>query len=145
MRVALYMLNNYYEQTYKHICILFKFSTLRWNSAPFQYENSLSRYVDFHYKEKMVVRLSYLYNGNSHTGKTTSLYWNGPQIPANRKCPHLHTQYHVLAYCQLHPQKQILLTFQGSGFEISFANLWQLSFPHQCVVDTITVKSHPSM
>ena len=28
------------------------------------------------------IRPSYIYNGNSYTGKTTSLYWDGPQIPA---------------------------------------------------------------
>ena len=34
---------------------------------------------DFHDKDKTVVRPSYLYNGNTYTGKTTSLYWDGPQ------------------------------------------------------------------
>ena len=47
----------------------------QWNQGPPQYIDCLSRYGDFHYKDKTVVRLSYLYNGNRHTGKTTSLYW----------------------------------------------------------------------
>ena len=33
---------------------------------------------DFHYKDKTVVRPSYLYNGNLCTGKPASSYWNGP-------------------------------------------------------------------
>ena len=40
---------------------------------------SLSRYRDFNYVDKMVVRPSSLYNVNPYTGKTTSLYWEGPQ------------------------------------------------------------------
>ena len=34
----------------------------------YQYSNS-------HYKDETVIRPSYLYNGNFHMGKTTSLYW----------------------------------------------------------------------
>ena len=45
--------------------------------APSQYRDDLSRYGDFHYKEKMIVRPSFLYNGNPHTAKTSS-YWEGP-------------------------------------------------------------------
>ena len=30
-------------------------------------------------KRRWVVRPSYLYNGNAYTGKTVSLYWNGPR------------------------------------------------------------------
>ena len=33
------------------------------------------RYMDFHYKDKTVMRLSYLYNGNPQTRTMTSLYW----------------------------------------------------------------------
>ena len=32
-----------------------------------QYKNRLSRYGDFHYKDKTAARPSYLYNGNSYT------------------------------------------------------------------------------
>ena len=46
-----------------------------------QYKDSLSMYVDFPYKDKMVVRPSYLYNGNSYSCNMTSLYWDGPLIP----------------------------------------------------------------
>ena len=31
-------------------------------------------YGDSHYKDKMVVKQFYLYNGNPYTGKTVSLY-----------------------------------------------------------------------
>ena len=44
----------------------------------FQYKDYLSMYRDFHYKDKIVMRLSHLYNGNSYTGKMTSLYLNSP-------------------------------------------------------------------
>ena len=37
-------------------------------------KTGLPRYRYYHYKDKTVVRPSYLYNGNSYTGKTTSLY-----------------------------------------------------------------------
>ena len=41
-----------------------------------QHEDSLSRYGFFHYKDKTVVTLSYLYNGNPYTGKTIfKLIW----------------------------------------------------------------------
>ena len=43
------------------------FSTETW--APSQYKDLLSRYMDFHYEDKTVVRPSYHPNGNSQTGK----------------------------------------------------------------------------
>ena len=43
----------------------------------FQYKDHLSRYREFPYKDKMVVRPSYLYNGNSTAATRSSLYWNG--------------------------------------------------------------------
>ena len=48
--------------------------------APFQYKDHLYWYGDFHYKDKTVMRPSYLYNDNPYTGKTTSLYWGDPLI-----------------------------------------------------------------
>ena len=41
-------------------------------------KDSLPRYGDFHYKNKTILKPSYIYNGNSFTGKTTFLYWDGP-------------------------------------------------------------------
>ena len=38
------------------------------------------RYGDSHVKDKMVSQPSYLKHGDTYTGKTTSLYWDGPQI-----------------------------------------------------------------
>ena len=45
----------------------------------FQYEDSLSQYMESHYKEKMVMRLSYLYNGNPYSGKMEFLYQTAPR------------------------------------------------------------------
>ena len=39
----------------------------------FQYKNCLSMFTDYHYIDKIVMRLSYLYDGNSYSGKTISL------------------------------------------------------------------------
>ena len=41
--------------------------------GPFQYKYGLPRYGDSRYKDKAVVRPSYLYNGNSYTGRTRCL------------------------------------------------------------------------
>ena len=42
----------------------------------------------FHYKDKTFVRPSYLYNGNSYTGKMISLYWVRPLLV--RKSDYFH-------------------------------------------------------
>ena len=42
-----------------------------------------TRYRNFHYKEKTVRGLSYLYNGNSYTGKTVWSYWKSGKIFAH--------------------------------------------------------------
>ena len=60
--------------------------------ALFQYKDHLSRYGYFHYKDKTVVRPSYLYKGNSYTGKTGSLYRRptGPGLKKSHlKCVHM--------------------------------------------------------
>ena len=48
--------------------------------APSQYKGSFFTYWDFCYKDEVVGRLSYLYNGDPYTGKMTSLYWQGPHV-----------------------------------------------------------------
>ena len=75
--------------------------------ATFQCEKRLFRYGNFHDKDKTVMRLVYLYNGNPYTGKTTSLYWDGPQNPS-----YLHGQLcqwliSITIYCSLHYFKVI--------------------------------------
>ena len=35
-------------------------------------------YRNSHYKDNIIMRLPYLYNGNSYTGKMVSLYWDDP-------------------------------------------------------------------
>ena len=54
-----------------HICV----------ARPQWVKDCLSRYGNFHYKDKMVVKPSYLYNGNSYTGGLTHLYWDRPLGP----------------------------------------------------------------
>ena len=45
-----------------------------------QYKDNLSGYRDSHYKDKAPERPSHLLdNGNSYTGKITSLYWDNPR------------------------------------------------------------------
>ena len=44
----------------------------------FQYKDCPSRYGDYHYKDKTVIRPSYLYNGNPCVGKMASWYQSGP-------------------------------------------------------------------
>ena len=61
-----------------HVLQLLHVSAKNW--APSQYKDGLPRCGNFHYKYKTVVRPSYLYNGNSYTGKTTSLYWDEPLV-----------------------------------------------------------------
>ena len=51
-----------------------------------QYKDSHSS-MDFYYKDKTVVRQSYLYDGNTYTDKTTSLYWDFPQVPSIHTVP----------------------------------------------------------
>ena len=46
------------------------------HQGPSQYKDCLSWYRDSYYKVEMVVRPSYLYDGNPYTGKTVSLYWD---------------------------------------------------------------------
>ena len=41
---------------------------------------------NYHYKDKTVMRPSYLYNGNSYPGKTAFSYWDNPQITNYRQC-----------------------------------------------------------
>ena len=43
-----------------------------------QYEDRLSRYKNFHCKDKTVARPYCLYNGNPYTGKTVSFYRDRP-------------------------------------------------------------------
>ena len=44
-----------------------------------QYNDCLSRYRESHYKDRTVLRPSYLYNRNPYSCKTASLWWIRPQ------------------------------------------------------------------
>ena len=48
--------------------------------AQSQHKDCHLRYRVSHYKDKTVMRLSYLYQGDSYTGKMTYLYWEAPLI-----------------------------------------------------------------
>ena len=54
--------------------------TLIVTGALSQCKDSLFRYGDFHYKDKTILRLSYLCNGHYYIGNTTSLYCDGCQV-----------------------------------------------------------------
>ena len=41
----------------------------------FQYKDRVAGYMNSYYKDKTVVRRSYLHNGNSYAGEITSLCW----------------------------------------------------------------------
>ena len=45
-----------------------------------EYKGRLSRYGDFHFKEKTDLRQYNRLNVNPYTGKTPSLYWDGPLL-----------------------------------------------------------------
>ena len=54
--------------------------TKHWPSSPgpwFNIKTSSYQYRKFHSGDKTILRPSYLHNGISYTGKTTSLYWIG--------------------------------------------------------------------
>ena len=46
--------------------------------VPPQYKDRFSRFDDFYYKDKTVMRPWYLYNGNPYTCKAISMYCGGP-------------------------------------------------------------------
>ena len=75
----LYALKKCYWHVYAHVlCNLYvggnKF-TLNLNSIWINIKMSSYQYRKSHFGDKTVVKSSYLNNGSSYTGKTTSLYW----------------------------------------------------------------------
>ena len=55
--------------------------------APFQCKDSLLGYKDYYFYDHTVVRMSYLYNGNSYTRETACLYQTSPQAwPSLSNC-----------------------------------------------------------
>ena len=71
-----YMLHVLLCSCWAYNALWLKALTAAYTWALFQYKKRLSRYEDFHYKDKTVVRPSYLYNGNSYAGRTASLCWD---------------------------------------------------------------------
>ena len=68
----------------KRVRTVFNFSAKE-DWAPSQYINIFLGYRNFHYKDNMVVRLSYIYNGTYFTGKKASLYRGGVLGPSQYK------------------------------------------------------------
>ena len=55
----------------------------RWKTNPgrwFNIKMPSYQYRKSHCAYKTIIRSSYLYNGNSSTGKVASLYWSNPQV-----------------------------------------------------------------
>ena len=75
--LALYIFS---KETLICVFILYHSSTWWYIWALSQHKESLSWFRDFYYKDKTVVRLSYLYHGNSYTGNMASLYWDYTQV-----------------------------------------------------------------
>ena len=67
-------------------------------AALFKWKDHLSRNGDSHYKDKMVMNPSDLYNGTPYSSKTTSLLWDGPLIHfAMIMSTCLKAHYHILS------------------------------------------------
>ena len=54
-------------------------------STEYEYPSPACQQRDSYYKGETVMRLSYLSNGNSYTGKMISLHWIGPKRTKNGK------------------------------------------------------------
>ena len=77
--MQLYMswyIRSFFGFTFLNILYFFKYSC----TNIFHRRSLYTFYKDSHYKYKTIVRPSYLYYGNSYTGKTAFLYWNGPWL-----------------------------------------------------------------
>ena len=65
------------RQQYTHLDPQLIFETIN-PKCHLQYQDHLSRYRYSHYKDKIVKKLFWSYNGNSHTDDRASLPWNKP-------------------------------------------------------------------
>ena len=78
-RVAIPSVLTYYQNRYQQS------TPVGW--VPSQYKCGLSRCGDLHYKDTKAVRSSYLYHGDSYTGKTTPSCWVGPVLVTGDDIP----------------------------------------------------------
>ena len=90
---------------------------------------------DFHYKDKMVMRLSYLYNENSYPGTTTSVYWHGPQMPSsNHSLSHDIEVLHELTLCYNHAMcwniLDVIVTKMFTSFPVASVLCQAWHIPH---------------
>ena len=58
-------------------CPMLAHILLHWPGPWFNIKTLFYHYRKYHYGDKTILRLSYLHNGISYTGKTASLYWFG--------------------------------------------------------------------
>ena len=100
------------------------------NTSLSQYQDRLSRFGDFHYKDETVVRLSYLYDRNSHAAKTASLYWNHPWCEISPVYSIPFSRYNVLKFCTVHGDDNALLytTLQNGGNVMGKRDFTKLTF-----------------
>ena len=98
--------------------------------ALFQYKDRLSRYGKFHYQDKTIVKPSYLYNGDSRTGKM------GPRVAYNfnfqNKClfnPPNATKIYFAAYVSF------LRDFSSPIYilKASYHNFWKTNSHYRCL------------
>ena len=93
------------------------------------------RYGELHYKEKTVIRPSYLYNRNSYsTGKTTSLYWDGPMVSPS--CSSRDNSVNALSQCETMLQCNVVSHWLGAFTKWSLSSTTYrtyLSWNHRAV------------
>ena len=74
-----------------------------------QCKDRLFIYGDFYYKDKTVMRPSYLYNGNPYTGKTAYLYWDNPQDICELNYLHRRGPDNIHGFCQITSQMKTMI------------------------------------
>ena len=113
------------------------------------------QYRKSHCGDKTILRPSYLHNGISYTGKTTSLYWIGAQHPwLPRGDPSFHDSNSIWCYgVSNHPQLECLLKMlQANKVIITIyakwlvlckgINRWRMDSHHKGTVMQKTISLH---
>ena len=111
-----------------------KFSQVSGTSS--QYKDYLSRYGGSHFEEKTVVRPSFLYDENSYTGKTASLYIDGLLLAFTWNSEYRHTEDQL--FNQLIGPWEIWIKFYISNFQANFFYWWLSHLLWNCSQMNIT-------
>ena len=125
----------------------------------FNIKMSSYQYRKSHCGDKTVVRSSYLHNGISYTGKTTSLYWIraqvaifdgswGSSIYISYECFSVHHNY-VLIIKQLHPGWGYQTNFRPNHYFLDFSPLSTHQLPieyhvHICRSSAVATRVQPN-